>query len=319
MKKIILVSFLLTTSIIFGQKITVKGKAINSKINRIPVIVTLNDTINKYDNSRNFNQEKYESLFLNKNYNTWTNKKNRFKIKAKLTDSLTFSSPSQITESYLVSDLISENKIKIQLKTEPCKEFVACEDNQPKLYVFIGKKLNVNYGGIDNYCSVNSTRISMSTKYNARYKIIENLYGDYQNDTMKFVAYEHGGNGKASFAEYEYVILYVAEYCGKLIKLRYQDNNVYKTKNGKWATPYKKLNYSKQDSAKIKQPEIIEFEKDLVFKFSRGTDSLWIERKYPKPYYEIKGVKARVIYGYYANDILEIMKKTILKSKGFFE
>jgi hypothetical protein len=75
MKKIILVSFLLTTSIIFGQKITVKGKAINSKINRIPVIVTLNDTINKYDNSRNFNQEKYESLFLNKNYNTWTNKK----------------------------------------------------------------------------------------------------------------------------------------------------------------------------------------------------------------------------------------------------
>jgi len=315
MNKLILVYFLLATSIIFGQKITIKGTAINSKNNRIPVFVTLNDTINKYDNSRNFNQDKYESLFLDKNYNTWTNKKNKFKIRAKLTDSLTFSSPSQITESYLVSDLISENKIIIQLKTEPCKEYIACEDNKPKLYVFIGKKLNINYGGSDNYCDV----ISLSTKYNARYKIIKNLYGDYQNDTMKFVAYEHGGNGEASFAEYEYAILYVAEYCGKLIKLRYLDNEVYKAKNGKWATPFKKLNYRKLDSVKIKQPEIIEFEKDLIFKFGRGADSLWIDRNYPKPYYQIKGVKARAIYGYYANDILEIMKKTILKSKGFFE
>tara|TARA_B100000795_G_scaffold267136_1_gene251431 strand:- start:949 stop:1896 length:948 start_codon:yes stop_codon:yes gene_type:complete len=315
MKKIILVYFLLTTSIIFGQKNTIKGTAINSKINRVPVFVTLNDTINKYDNSSNFNQNKYESLFLNKNYNTWTNKKNQFKIKAKLTDSLTFSSPSQITESHLVSDLISENNIRIKLKTEPCKEYITCEDNQPKLYIFIGKKLNINYGGSDNYCDV----ISMSTKYNARYKIIENLYGDYQNDTMKFVAYEHGGNGKASFDEYEYVILYVAEYCGKLLKLKYLDNDVYKTKNGKWATPYKKLKYNKLDSAKIKQPEIIEFENDLIFKFGRQADSLWLKRKYPKPYYQIKGVKARAIYGYYVNDILEIMKKTILKSKGFFE
>ena len=315
MKKLILVYFVLTTSIIFGQKITLKGTAINSKINRIPVFVTLNDTINKYDSSRNFNQDKYESLFLDKNYNTWTNKKNKFKIRAKLTDSLTFSSPSQISESYLVSDLISENKIIIQLKTEPCKEYIACEDNNPKLYVFIGKKLNINYGGSDNYCDV----ISLSTKYKARFKIIENLYGDYQNNTMKFVAYEHGGNGDASFAEYEYAILYVAEYCGKLIKLRYLDNEVYKAKNGKWATPFKKLNYRKLDSVKIKQPEIIEFEKDLIYKFDRRADSIWLERKYPKPYYQIKGVKAKAIYGYYANDILEVMKMTILKSKGFFE
>lgn len=315
MKKLILVCFLLITSITFGQKITIKGTAINSKINRIPVLVSLNDTINKYDNSKNFNQEKYETLFLDKNYNTWTNKKNKFKIKAKLTDSLTFSSPSQISESYLVSDLISEDKIIIQLKTEPCKEYIACEDNKPKLYVLIGKKLTINYGGSDNYCDV----IPLSTKYNARYEIIENLFGDYQNDTMKFVAYEHGGNGDASFAEYDYVILYIAEYCGKLIKLRYLDNEVYKAKNGKWATPFKKLNYRKLDSVKIKQPEIIEFEKDLIYKFDRGADSLWIDRNYPKPYYQIKGVKARAIYGYYANDILEIMKRTILKSKGFFE
>ena len=63
MKNLILVCFLLTTSITFGQKITIKGTAINSKINRIPVLVSLNDTINKYDNSKNFNQEKYETLF----------------------------------------------------------------------------------------------------------------------------------------------------------------------------------------------------------------------------------------------------------------
>lgn len=44
-----------------------------------------------------------------------------------------------------------------------------------------------------------------------------------------------------------------------------------------------------------------------------------LKKKFPKPYYETNGFKAKALYGNYATDIFEIMRKTVLKSRGFFE
>ena len=55
-----------------------------------------------------------------------------------------------------------------------------------------------------------------------------------------------------------------------------------------------------------------------MFEFGKGTDTLWFQRRFPKPYYETNGFKAKAVYGNYAIDIFEIMKKTILKTKGYF-
>ena len=313
MNKLFFLLFLLLSFISYGQKIIVKGIAIDSTNGRNKVTISLNDTIRKYSKSEDFDFDNYKSLYENKDYYTTVNKENKFKIKANLTDSLTFSSWRHISKSYLVSDLISMPEIKIRLEPEVCEEYVPCKEENPKLYIFIGEKIKVDYAKRKYYCN----RISMDSKFDAKYKIIENLYGDYKNETIDFVAYDH--YGKPGFSEYDNVILYVAEYCGELYHVKYQYNNVYKTKDGKWASPYQGFDYEKLDSLNIKKPIKIEFDEEVTFEFGKGTDTLWFQRRFPKPYYETNGFKAKAVYGNYAIDIFEIMKKTILKTRGYFE
>ena len=313
MNKLLILSFLLLSFISYGQKITIKGIAIDTTNGRNKVTITLNDTIRKYIKSEDFNFDKYKSLYENKDYYTTVNNQNKFKIKANINDSLTFSSWKHISESYLVSDLKSEKEIKILLEPQVCEEYVPCNEGNPKLNVFIGKKINVDYAERKYYCN----RISMDSKFDAEYQIVENLYGDFKKDTIKFVAYDH--YGKPGFSEYENIILYLASYCGELVHVKYQYNNIYKTKDGKWASPYQGFDYEKLDSLKVKKPKILEFKNDVIFEFGKDTDTLWFNKCFPKPYYETNGFKAKAVYGNYAIDIFEIKKKTILKSRGFFE
>lgn len=313
MNKLIILSFLFLSFISSGQEVMVRGKALDTTNGRNTVTVILNDTLNKYTKSPDFDFNIYKSLYNNKDYHTRTNKHNRFKIKANLTDSLTFSSWRHISKTYLVSDLLSMKEIKISLEPEVCEEYVPCEEENPKLYVFIGEKIKVDYAKRKYYCN----RSSMDFKFDAKYRVIENLYGDYKNDTINFVAFDH--YGKPRFSEFDHVILYVAEYCGSLYHVKYQYNDVYKTKYGKWASPYQGFDYEKLDSLNIKKPIKIDFEKDVTFEFGKGTDTLWLQKRFPKPYFETNGFKAKAVYGNYAIDIFEIKKKTTLKKRGYFE
>jgi len=313
MKKPLLFCFLFITAFTFGQKVTVKGIAIDSTNGFHRVNITINDTVNKYFENSELDIDKIKQLYLNKNYSVRANKKGKFKIRAKLTDSLYFRYNRQITQAHLVSDLILRDNIRIVLNPEICEKYIPCKDKKPKLYVFIGKKIKVDYGKRKYYCN----KIPMESKFEANYEIIENLFGDYKKDTIKFVAYDH--YGRPEFSKFENVILYVAEYCGELIHVKYQYNNVYKTKNEKWASPYQGFDYNKLDSLNIKKPILMDFKDEVKFIFGKDTDTLWFKRRFPESYYEINGFKAKALYGNYAIDIFEIMKKTILKSRGFFE
>lgn len=317
MNKLLILSFLLLSFISYGQKVTIKGIALDTTNGRNKVSVILNDTIRKYMrksiNIEDITIEKIESLYENKDYYTTVNSKNKFKIKANLDDSLTFSSSRHISKSFLVSELKSMKEIKIILEPQVCEEYIPCKEENPKLYVFIGKKINVCYAERTYYCDA----IPFDSKFDAKYEIVENLFGDLKKDTINFVAYDH--YGKPEFSEYENVILYVAEYCGELVHVKYQYNDVYKTKDSNWASPYKSLDDDKLDSINIKKPVKIEFEEEVTFEYGKGTDTLWFQRRFPKPYYETNGFKAKAVYGNYATDIFEIMKKTVLKTRGFFE
>ncbi len=312
MKMKLLIGFLLFSILSFGQNVTIEGVATDSTKGRNKVYIIVNDTIEKYVKSKDFDLEEYKALNENENYRTSANNQNRFKIKARLTDSLTFSSWRHITQSFLVSDLRSKKEIKIILEPQECVEYIPCKEETPKLYVFIGRKIKVDYSERKYYCN----RISMDSKFDAEYEIIENLYGNFENDTIKFVAYDH--YGKPGFSDYDNVILYVAEYCRELYHVKYQYNNVYKTKDGKWASPYQGYDYEKLDSLNIKKPVKMEFEEDVTFEFGKHTDTLWFKKRFPEPFYETNGFKAKAVYGNYAIDIFEIMKITILKTGGFF-
>lgn len=312
MKNILVIIFLLFSSITFGQKVIIKGVAIDTTKNRNRVRISVNDTLSKYFSADLPKYNRHSEITKNKDLFVTADENGNFKIKVKLTDSLFFKSWQHITESYLVSDLAKRDSIRIELKPKVCTEYIPCKEKPKMLYAFIGKKINVEPADDVYYCNI----ISMDSKYEAEYKILENLHGDYPKDTISFISYDHFSIKK--YSDFENVLIYVADYCGELIHVKYQYHNLYKTIDGKWASPYNPYIYRKIDSTFHIKPRKIEFEKPMEFEFKEENLEL-IKEKYPEPYYEIKNGKVKVLYGNYPNELFELKKLTVLKELGFFK
>jgi hypothetical protein len=296
----------------FSQKVNINGFIKNSKKIGPEIEIIVNDTLNRLIKSGNKNYPDYEKLFYDENFRIIADVNGEFEINVKLSDSIYFSSWEHITESYLVSDLLKKEKIEIELKPEPCEKYIPCKEKPRKLYVFIGKKIKVDYSDYIKYCDM----ISMDIKYDAEYKIIENLYGNFPRDTIKFVSYDHAS--KKRYDEYDTVLLYVTEYCGNLIHVKYQYHDLYKTTEGKWASPYNSRNYHNVDSTFSIKPRKIDFEKPIEFQFDEKNIE-FIKEKYPEPYFKISNGKVKTLYGNYPNELFELKKMNSLKDKGFFE
>jgi hypothetical protein len=305
--RILLISFsLLLTLNCFAQKIVVEGTVFDTTKGRNWVTVILNDTIHKLfaDTSHKF--EDYDKLWMDTNYVVKAIVKGKFKIKANKSDSLFFQSFRHIKKSYLVADLLKMDTININLEPQVCETYVECKDSMPRHFIFIGEKISVDYAKRKYYCNV----ISMDSKFNAKYKIVENIYGNYKKDTIHFVAYDH--YGRPAFGNYQYVILFVTQYCNEYIHQKYQFYNVYKTFDNKWAAPYQTFDYSKLDTLSKIKPIKITFKNRVEFDISTASKE-WVEKSYPSPYYKIENGKAIAIYGNYVSELLELKKQTILK------
>lgn len=113
------------------------------------------------------------------------------------------------------------------------------------------------------------------------------------------------------------MLLYIGEYCGKLVHVKYQFSDVYKTIDGRWAAPYQAWDYKRSGDSVTVQPERIVFANPLEYNIKNASKEL-VEQAYPAPYYEIRGDKAVAIYGNYVEDLFELKKQTVLKSYNFF-
>ena len=95
-----------------------------------------------------------------------------------------------------------------------------------KLFVFVGEKIAVT--------ELPYEEGSMDAGYKAKYKILQRVYGNYPNDIIEFVAYDHYGT--PAFSKYKNVLLFVSEYEGKFYHEKYVYDPLFKTKDGRWAT-----------------------------------------------------------------------------------
>jgi hypothetical protein len=104
---------------------------------------------------------------------------------------------------------------------------VPCTDSLPaKLYAFVAEKISVTYVPPGNG--------SWDAEYIGEYRVVENVYGYFPNDTIRFTGFTHM---RLSLSNFKHVLLFVGEYCGKLYHEKYQFFDVYKTVEGKWARP----------------------------------------------------------------------------------
>lgn len=285
-----------------------EGTAFDTTKGRNRVTVILNDTVKKFFSDTLQKSVNYSKLWNDTNYIVRTDSNGQFKIKAKKSDSLFFQSYRHIRKSYLVADLLKMDKINIKLEPQICETYVKCNDTAPKHYVFIGEKIKVDNAKEKYYCNI----ISMDSKFDVTYKIVDNIYGNYTSDTINFVAYDH--NGRPAFENYEYVILFVSKYCDEFIHQKYQYYDVYKTTDNMWASPYHIFDYANLDNSSNLKPVKIMFKKPVEYDISTSSKE-WVDKYYPSPYYKIENGKAIAVYGNYVPELLELKKQTVFKDK----
>ncbi len=203
------------------------------------------------------------------------------------------------------------------------------QQKSDSLIVFVGKKIEVKEWPEEPVKTITDTAttaegivyttsvvLPMDARYRATYEILELIHGSYERDTIEFTVFDH--YGVPAFSEYENVLLFVANENGKLYHEKYQYFDLYKTTNGKWASPYhsSEYNHPYKDSITVK-PEKISFEKDAWYATGKmNKKSIYF--RYPSKYYAFKANKAIPLYGNYVKDLFKLKQQTILKARGYF-
>lgn len=189
-----------------------------------------------------------------------------------------------------------------------CLNFSTGQTRKDSLYVFVGEKIGTS--GM----SPDTNGIIWNAAIKATYKIIENVFGKYPKDTIEFESYDHFG--EFPFLGYKYVLLFVSNYNGRLIHEKYQYFDVYRTKNGRWASSYKidDYNHPYNKTTTIKS-EVIDFVNEVSYKVKNKWEA---ENYYPAPYYKVVDKLAIPVYGNYVKELFELKKNSTLKARGIF-
>ncbi|MCC9169142.1 hypothetical protein [Pontibacter harenae] len=202
---------------------------------------------------------------------------------------------------------------------------VARGQDKNKLYVFIGHKISLDSFDASKKEEIGpgvfSTTISMDNAYKAKYRVLKNVYGDYQGDTIEFEVYDHYGH--PPFANYENVLLFVSEHNGKLYHEKYQYFDVYRTKNGSWASPGDPYRFEPEVHRKEVAFDQVEFQKPVRIELVNGrkkeaTNAMEFNMTYEEPYFELKRNNATARKGTDVKDLFQVKKEGVLKSRGVF-
>lgn len=180
-------------------------------------------------------------------------------------------------------------------------------EKQNTLVAFVGELISLKHlpyeeGSLDN-------------AFLAKYKILTKVYGDYKPDSIEFLVYDH--YGLPDFSKYRHVMLFVSKYKSEYYyHEKYQYNDVYVTKDGRWAGRYTDDYENLIDTAIGVRPERINFKHDVVYTIKDNDYEMGIF--YPEPYFEIKGRRAKVIFGNYVEDLFRLKQYSTLSWRGLF-
>ena len=217
---------------------------------------------------------------------------------------------------------------------------VFSQSRMDSLIVFVGEKIEIKSYPRDwkdyiidtiitervrtNDTSYVTRAMSIDSRYLVKYKILQKINGYYSSDTIEFIVYDH--YGVPAFSKCQYVLLFVSCSKGKLYHEKYQYFDLYLTQDGRWASPYATGDYNhpykdcitvKPEKMMFKEPVSYPTKGLVSFKLEELNDD-WIKKRFPKPYYEIKGDTAFAIYGNYVEDLFKLKQQTVLKARGLY-
>ncbi|WP_298900019.1 hypothetical protein [uncultured Psychroserpens sp.] len=272
-----------------------------------PIVISTIDTLSVYWKDKK--TKRFDSLSKNNQNVTKTDSNGFFRLSAYENDSIYIKSFNHISQSFSVTDYLKLENQNITLK--PCDWEFECKNPNEEFFVFIAEKISLEMKIPEQSCNV-----LMDRQFIAKYKVLENLYGDIQKDSVTFYVFDHYGWPK--FKDYEKLVLYVNKYCDIYVHEKYQYQPLLKTKNGKLASPFLNddFRYLKTDFP-IK-PRRMDFENPVIFEHEKLDSIEGIKQMYPEPYFRIEENKVFALYGNDINELFELKKLTILKSRGKF-
>lgn len=174
------------------------------------------------------------------------------------------------------------------------------------LVAFVGEKIDVT--------QMPYTRGDFNLGFKAKYKVLELVYGSYAKDTIEFEAYDH--YGWPAFASHKYVLLYVTKHKGKYYHEKYQYDDVYKTRDGRWAGPYSEEYFHQYNDSTTIKPEKIDFSEEVHYTIITPYEDH--TGYFREPYFKLVGNKAIALYGNYPGDLFKLRRDGVLTARGLF-
>lgn len=195
--------------------------------------------------------------------------------------------------------------------TEPliAKDLVNANEQRNRLFVFVGEKIELKRmtKSVDDF----------NAAAKAKYRIIQRIYGNYERDTIEFIAYDH--YGRFGFADYKHVLLYVSEDSGNYYHEKYQYDDVYMTKSGRWAGSYSDEYYHSYNENTAVKPEKIDFIEVVAYPVDTSIENQMKPGYYlPVPYFKREGNKAVAVYGNYVEELFRLRKEGVLTARKLF-
>jgi hypothetical protein len=180
-----------------------------------------------------------------------------------------------------------------------------------KLFVFVGEKISVE--------QMRNSPGAFDNGFIAKYLIIKKVFGQFSQDTIEFTAYDH--YGIPAFSKFKNVLLFVSADSGFYYQQKYMYNDVYITKDRKWAGTYAEEDYGHEYNKKTKvKPVIIDFAMEVSYPTKvMKPDSEVVTFNYPKPYFKTIGDKAIAVYGNYVDELFILKRDGYLTAREIFK
>lgn len=202
----------------------------------------------------------------------------------------------------------------IGCKPTPCADVLFKKDTtieserKNTLFAFVGEKIEVTDLPYEDGSLDNGVR--------GKYKILQRVYGCYPGDTIEFSAYFHEGHPE--FSRYKNVLLFVSKIDSEYYHEKYQYNDVYMTRSGKWAGPYLWEDHYERLDGTI-PPQRMDFIQNVSYPLS---DTILVGEyasyRFPHPFFWTVGDSAIAQYGNYVEELFKIKKEGVLTYRGLF-
>lgn len=201
---------------------------------------------------------------------------------------------------------------EIKVDEVPLKYSIETEEpgtQKTDFFVFVGEKIAVTeFFPPDG-------EMWMDQGFDVRYRIIEEVFGEFDGGIIEFKAFDH--YGFPPFAKYKHALLFVSKEKGKLYHEKYVFFDVYKTLDGRWASCGDPYLHAGEYHRKPFTPKQLDFPSPIVFD-RRDLTEKQFQKIYFPPFFEVDGKNATCKMGAYVDELFMIERNGVLRARGLF-